>query len=142
MSSTCSGSAEGGAPRRRAGDRGAVTAELALALPVLLAVTAGLVWLLAVAVAQVRTVDAAREAARALARGDDVGEALALGEQVAPDGVRLSVSASGDRVVVRARGRVSGPGGLFGVLPGATVRAQAVAITEGRSGGGPEGGGP
>jgi hypothetical protein len=137
MSSTCSGSAERGARRRRADDRGAVTAELALALPVLLAVTAGLVWLLAVAVAQVRTVDAAREAARALARGDGAGEALALGERVAPDGVRLSVSRSGDRVVVRARGRISGPGGLFGALPGATVRAEAVAIAEdGQEGGG------
>ncbi|TQK68295.1 hypothetical protein FBY23_0042 [Nocardioides sp. SLBN-35] len=115
-----------------------MTAELALALPVLLAVTAGLVWLLAVAVAQVRTVDAAREAARALARGDDAGEAVALGEQVAPDGVRLSVSRSGDRVVVRARGRISGPGGLFDAIPGASVHAEAVAITEG----GQEGGGP
>lgn len=119
-----------------------MTAELALALPVLLAVTAGLVWLLAVAVAQVRTVDAAREAARALARGDDAGEAVALGEQVAPDGVRLSVSRSGDRVVVRARGRIPGPGGLFGVIPGASVRAEAVAITEGGQQGGQEGGGP
>ncbi|WGY02387.1 TadE family type IV pilus minor pilin [Nocardioides sp. QY071] len=135
MSSTCSGSAD---RRTRAGERGVVTAELALALPVLLAVTAGLVWLLAVAVAQVRTVDAAREVARALARGDDAGEAVALGEQVAPDGVRLSVSRSGDRVVVRARGRISGPGGLFGAIPGARVHAEAVAITEG----GQEGGGP
>lgn len=114
-----------------------MTAELALALPILLAVTAGLVWLLAVAVAQVRTVDAAREAARALARGDDAGAAVALGEQVAPDGVRLTVVRSGDRVVVRARGRVSGPGGLFGAIPGASVRAEAVAIAEGSAGGAP-----
>ncbi|WP_240044530.1 TadE family type IV pilus minor pilin [Nocardioides albidus] len=113
-----------------------MTAELALALPVLLALTTGLVWLLAVGVAQVRTVDAAREAARALARGDDAGEALALGERVAPDGVRLTVARSGERVVVRARGRVRGPGGLFGSIPGATLQAEAVAIAE-EEGGGP-----
>lgn len=41
-------------------ERGAVTAELALALPTLLAVTAALVWLLAVGVGQIRMVDAAR----------------------------------------------------------------------------------
>ena len=59
-------------PGRTARDRtdgGAATAELALGLPLLLAVTVGLVWLLAVGAAQVRVVDAAREAARAAARG-------------------------------------------------------------------------
>jgi hypothetical protein len=107
-----------------------VTAELALALPTLLAVTAGLVWLLAVGVGQVRTVDAARETARALARGDDPAEAVAIGERVAPDGVRISVTRAGDRVVVRAHGRVAGPGGLFGRLPGAELDAEAVAVAE------------
>ena len=54
-------------------ERGAVTAELAMGLPLLVAVTIGLVWLLSVGAAQVRTVDAARETARAVARGDDTG---------------------------------------------------------------------
>ena len=116
-------------PARR-GQRGAVTAELALALPTLLAVTAGLTWLLAVAVGQVRTVDAARETARALARGDDQAAALAVGDRVAPDGVRISVSRGDGRVVVTARGRMAGPGGLFGALPGADLEAEAVAVLE------------
>lgn len=111
-------------------ERGAVTAELALALPTLLAVTAALVWLLAVGVGQIRTVDAARETARALARGDDPSEAIAIGERVAPEGVRLSVTRSGERVVVQARGRMAGPGGLFRGLPGAELDAEAVAVTE------------
>lgn len=122
--------------RRPTRERGAVTAELALALPILLAVTAGLVWLLAVAIGQVRTVDAAREAARAVARGDDTGAAVTLGERIAPDGVRLTVRQVGDRIVVRARGRISGPGGLFAAMPGATLHAEAVAIAE-EEGGGP-----
>lgn len=111
-------------------ERGAVTAELALGLPVLLAVTTGLVWLLAVGSAQVRTVDAARETARAVARGDDTGAAVAVGERVAPDGVRVVVVSHGGRVVVRAAGHVPGPGGLFGFLPGVDVRAEAVAVAE------------
>ncbi len=107
-----------------------MTAELVLALPTLLAVTTGLVWLLAVGAAQVRTVDAARETARAVARGDDVGEAVAVGERVAPDGVDVVVSTEGDRVVARASGQVPGPGGLFSFLPGAEVAAEAVALAE------------
>lgn len=116
--------------RRPAGERGAVTAEMALALPTLLAVTAALAWLLSVGAAQVRTVDAAREAARAVARGDDPGAAVAVGEQVAPDGVSVVVTTTGDRVVARASGQVPGPGGLFSFLPGASVEAEAVALAE------------
>jgi hypothetical protein len=110
--------------------RGAVTAELALGLPVLMAVTVGLVWLLSVGAAQVRTVDAVRETARAVARGDDEGAAVAVGDRVAPDGVRLSVASADGRVVVSASGHVPGPGGIFGVLPGADVSAEAVAVAE------------
>ena len=114
----------------RCGERGAVTAELAVALPVLLAVTAGLAWLLAVAIGQVRTVDAARETARALARGDDEAAALAVGRRVAPEGVALAVRRDGDRVVVHASGRMAGPGGLFPAIPGAHLDAEAVALSE------------
>lgn len=116
--------------RLRRGERGAVTAELAVALPVLLAVTAGLAWLLAVAIGQVRTVDAARETARALARGDDEASAVAVGQRVAPEGVSLVVRREGDRVVVRASGRMAGPGGLFAVIPGAQLDAEALALAE------------
>ena len=112
------------------GERGAVTAELALVLPILVAVTIGLVWLLSVGVAQVRTVDAARETARAVARGDDVGEAVARGQQVAPEGAQVTVATIGGQVVATATGRVAGPGGLFGFLPGVEVRAEAVAVAE------------
>ncbi len=58
---------------RRADERGAVTAELAMVLPLLVIVTAALAWLLGVGADQLRIVDATREVARALARGDDQG---------------------------------------------------------------------
>jgi len=111
-------------------DRGAVTAELVMGLPLLLAITVGLVWLLAVGAAQVRAVDAARETARAVARGDDEAAALAVGQRVVPDGGQVRIELSGDHVVVTASGRVDGPGGLFGFLPGVTVHAEAVALAE------------
>ena len=110
--------------------RGAATAELALALPLLLAVTLGLVWLLSVASAQIRIVDAARESARAAARGEAPGAAVGRGLEVAPPGSSITLSTAGGRVTATAVGRVAGPGGLFGFLPGVAVHADAVAALE------------
>ena len=112
-------------------ERGAVTAELASVLPMLVAVTVGLVWLLAVGAAQVRTVDAARETARAVARGDAESVAVARGLQVAPPGSTVTVTRGAGEVRVTVTGRVRGPGGLFADLPSPTVRATAVAAEEG-----------
>jgi hypothetical protein len=111
-------------------ERGAVTAELAMGLPLLVAMTIGLVWLLSVGAAQIRTVDAARETARAVARGDDIGEAVARGRRVAPEGAEVSVTRGEGQVVATSIARVEGPGGLFGFLPEVTVRAEAVAADE------------
>ena len=113
--------------------RGAATAELAMAVPLLVGVTLGLVWLLSVGVAQLRIVDAAREAARAVARGDSSQEAVRRGVEVAPPGARLTVTGSGGDVVVTADGSVRGPGGLFDFLPAVHLHARAVASAEGGS---------
>jgi Flp pilus assembly protein TadG len=119
-----------GVVRRVRDARGAATAELAMVLPLLVAVALGLVWLLAVGAAQVRAVDAARETARALARGDDEATAVGRGQEVAPDGSRITVSRGGGEVRVTVTGRVDGPGGLFAGLPSPTLRAEAVAADE------------
>lgn len=118
------------ATRREARERGAATAELAIVLPMLVALTIGLVWLLAVGAAQIRTVDAARETARALARGDSSVEAVARGRQVAPAGSRIQVVTSDEEVTVTVSARISGPGGLFRAFPAPRVRATAVAAQE------------
>lgn len=118
------------AARSQRDERGAATAELAMVLPALVAVAIGLVWLLSVGFAQMRTVDAARETARALARGDPEASARALGEKVAPPGAVLAVDAAGERLTVTATVTVRGPGGVFAFLPAVTVHAQAVALQE------------
>ena len=117
-------------PLSRRPDRGAVTAELALGLPLLLAVTVGLVWLLAVGAGQVRVVDGAREAARGLARGDPEPVAFERASTVAGDGSRVSAAYAGGEVVVTVSRRVSGPGGLLGFLPAVVLEADAVAAVE------------
>lgn len=114
---------------RRRDQRGAVTAEAAMVTPVLVLVAVTLCWLTALGVTQVRAVDAARETARALARGDDRVTALALGDQVAPEGARITVDEGDGLVRVTVEARVRPPGGLF-VLPGFDARATAVAARE------------
>lgn len=112
-------------------DRGAATAELVAVLPVLFAVVLAMVWLLSLGVAQVRVVDAARETARALARGDDPASASARGQHVGPSGTSIAIAGSGtDEVRVTASVRIGGPGGLFDFLPGARLHAVAVAASE------------
>lgn len=108
-----------------------MTAELAMGLPLLLAVTVSLVWLLAVGAAQVRVVDAARESARALARGDDEASAREVSQRIAPPGARVRITSQDERVVVETTASISGPGVLFGLLPAVEVSAQAVALREG-----------
>lgn len=112
------------------GQRGAVTAEAAVVLPVLVAVTLGLVWLIGVAVAQVRVVDAAREAARAAARGETDAVATAAGRAVAPRSAVIEIRRDGGVVRVDTTAEVEGPGGLFRFLPGVDVRSRAVARVE------------
>ncbi len=101
-----------------------------MVLPILVALTVALVWVLSLGVAQVRVVDAARETARALARDEADATARSLGQRVAPDGATIAVTRDEGSVVVVVTSEVQGPGGLLRALPGATVRAEAVAAVE------------
>ncbi|CAM3161611.1 TadE family type IV pilus minor pilin [Nocardioides dubius] len=109
-------------------DEGAVTAELVMALPVLVLVTIAMVWFIGFGVGQVRSTDAAREAARALARGESEAVARELVQQVDP-GAEVRISRTGDRVTVVVQRARDGPIGVFGALGGRT-RGEAVAAVE------------
>lgn len=110
-------------------ERGAVTAEAAIVMPILVVFALGLAWLVSLGVTQVRSVDAAREVARAVARGEQ-STGTSLGKRVAPTGSAIAVSKSGETVVVTVAAPVRGPGGLFGFLPTFTVHAEAVSAME------------
>jgi Flp pilus assembly protein TadG len=116
----------------RRDERGAVTAETALALPVLAAVLLAMIWLLTLGLAQMRVTDAAREAARAAARGDGTARAEQLARAAAP-GSRVEVTTRGGVVRVRVSTVQRPPGGLLGHLGEATVRAEAEGLVEGVS---------
>ena len=91
-------------------DRGMATAELAVVLPALVLVAALVVWTLMAAAAHLRCVDAARAAARELARGESVQAVRDLGARRAPDGATVRVAAQGGGLVaVEVRLRVAFP---------------------------------
>ena len=71
---------------------------------------------------QVRCVDAAREAARLAARGDDA-LAAEVARNTAPDGAAVQLRRNGDLVVASVTARSA-------LLPGVTVAAEAVAAVE------------
>lgn len=114
----------------RTDERGAVTAEAAMVLPMLAIVAVGLAWMIGLGVAQGRAQDAAREAARVVARGESPAAGSALAHRVASTGSTVSVQATGDRVVVVVRSPLRGPGGFFAFLTHEAVTARSVAARE------------
>lgn len=106
-------------------DRGFVTAEAAMVLPVLVMFAMALVWGLLVVAVQIQCVDAARTGARAAARQDPPGAVVEVARRAAPSGAEVTVSREGAwaRVVVVAR---------LPVLSGLPfdVREEAVAAVE------------
>jgi Flp pilus assembly protein TadG len=80
-------------------DRGMATVELALAIPVLVGVAAMLLWALGLGTSQVLVVGAAREAARAAARGETLEAVNRQVDRLLP-GARTTVARSGSEVLV------------------------------------------
>ena len=109
---------------------GAVTAETAVALPLVALFAVSMAWLVSLGITQVRALDAARETARSAARSDGAGQAVALGRRVAPAGSRISVRRDGKAVVATVSSPVRGPSGLFGGWSAFRVQAEAVAAQE------------
>src|SRR3954467_5579620 len=113
----------GGCERRT--DRGFVTAESAVVLPVLVLFAMGLVWGLLVVAAQIQCVDAARTGARAAARQDPADAVVTVTREAAPRGARVTVGREGDQVRVTVVARPP----VLGGLP-FEVREEAVALAE------------
>lgn len=120
----------GVAARRRHGERGAATAELAVALPSLLIVLALALAAVDLGLAQVRCVDAARLGARSLARGETEAAALGQVRAAAPSDAAVTVGRVGDRVRVSVAAPLPAGlrplGGLSGPEAVAEARLEAV----------------
>jgi len=108
----------------RADDRGAVTVEAALALCSLVTVLALVLAAVSAVAAQLRCVDAAREAARLTARGEQ-DRAELLARRIAPRGATVAVTVHGDEILARVSADPAA-----GLLPGIDVGAEAAAVME------------
>ncbi len=111
-----------------------VTAEIAVALPALVALLAMMLTAVDVVGAQLRCLDAAREAARGAARGESPVVVRSLADRTAPPGAEVVITGNGERVGVRVRATVRPLGGL---LPAFRVDGGAVALREPAAGAGP-----
>src|SRR5690606_2209641 len=113
-------------------DHGMVTAELAVIIPAVVAVLALCLSGLGLAVDQVRSVDAARIAVRAAARGEPVDVVTALAREVAPAGSQVQVQRDGGRVSVSVTGRRRNR--YLSALPRASASVVAVLEPAARAG--------
>jgi hypothetical protein len=104
-----------------------VTAETAAVLPVLALVLSLALWAVSAAAAQVRCSDAAREAARAAARGDSDASVRQLALRAGPPGSSVTVRRVGRDVEVTIASSVQWAGG--GPVS-VSVAATAVAALE------------
>lgn len=122
-----SAGAGGRGVHRRAGEQGAVTAELAVAFVAVGFVLTVAVGAVGVAVAQLQCIDSARAAARVAARGEPDIAVLSAARQRAPSGAVVTVARAGDIASVSVTERVR----LVAPLPALTVTATSAATTEG-----------
>lgn len=105
----------------RAGDRGSVLLEAALAIPALVAVAVALTWVVSLGATYVRALDVAQSSARQVARG--------AAPVPAPEGFESDVSVEGNIVRARVTSDVSAPVPLLHGIT-VTVVADAVAAVE------------
>jgi len=108
-------------------ERGAVTAEFAVALPAVLLLLAMLLAGAAAGITQLRIEEAARAGARALARGEGTATVESIARRLAGDTATAAVSTQGEWLDVTVSARVGGP--LGAVIPWA-LTAKASARTE------------
>ena len=110
---------------RRERDAGTVTVEAAVALGAFVTVLALALGAISAAIDQLRCIDAAREAARLVARGE-VDRARVVAIEIAPSSADVAITRRGDdtiQVDVRATP-------VNGLLPGLELHGVAHAIAE------------
>ncbi|WP_184801827.1 TadE family type IV pilus minor pilin [Kribbella italica] len=119
--------------RRAAGrrtERGTVTAELALLFPVLMAVIVAGVWAVGLVVTNIRCIDAARDVARAVARGETEEAAQTIGRRAAPKDASIEIFTTNGEVQVTVEATRRLDWSLFAALPAVPLKAQATLQSE------------
>ncbi|WP_442914717.1 TadE family type IV pilus minor pilin [Kribbella sp. CCNWLY201] len=110
--------------------RGAVTAEVAIALPVLLTLLFLGIWLIGVVTANIRCIDAARDVARAVARGESPEAAQEIGRRTAPDNATITITRTDSDIHVTVTATPKGNAPLLAALPATPITAEATLQSE------------
>jgi Flp pilus assembly protein TadG len=110
--------------------RGAVTAEVAIALPVLLSLLFIGIWSVGVVIVNIRCIDAARDVARAVARGESLEAAQAIGRRTAPSNAAIDIKRAGPDIHVTVTATTHAKAPLLAALPAAPVTAEATLQSE------------
>jgi hypothetical protein len=115
---------------RVAREQGMVTAEMAVLAPFGVAFGLLLLWIVSLGFTQVQLVDAAREAARLVARGESAASASVVARRHAPPGAVVRVSEHDGLVTVRVSARSRLPLPVFRHVGARTLEASAVSADE------------
>ncbi len=107
-----------------------VTAELATVAPFGMALALLLLWIVTLGVTQVRLVDASREAARLVARGEPVESAEEVARRLSPAGAEVRVSTDDGVVEVTVETTSTLPLPVLENVGGKRLSATAVAAQE------------
>ena len=111
-------------------EQGMVTAEMAVLAPLGVAFGLLLLWVVSLGFTQVQLVDAAREAARMVARGEPVAAAADVARRQAPREATVQVSERDGLVTVRVSARSRLPLPLLRHVGARTLEASAVSADE------------
>jgi hypothetical protein len=115
---------------RHTDERGMATAEMAVLAPFGFVFALFLLWIVSLGFTQVQLVDAAREAARLVARGESVAMAVEAARRHAPHGATFQVSTADGLVTVQVEVRSQLPVPLLRHVGGRTLAASAVSADE------------
>lgn len=89
-------------------DRGSAVLETAIGIPVLLGIGSAMLWGIGVGLTTVHMADTARDAARALARGEATSTVLTAASRQSPSSM-IEVAEDGTSITVRVRRTVTMP---------------------------------
>ncbi len=109
----------------RSGDRGMVTAELAVSILAALALLIMLSWGIVLIMLQLQCADTAAEVARQAARGDEAGVDRA--KRDAPEGSVITIDQAGGTTTVQVRFTAQS---LTKLMPAVPLTASAKVVTE------------
>ncbi|MGW1344097.1 TadE family type IV pilus minor pilin [Kribbella sp. NPDC002412] len=107
-----------------------MTAEVAITLPVLLTMLVLGLWLTGTVVLNIQCTDAARDVARAVARGESLESAQELGRRTAPKNATITITRTPTDIHVKVTATPTDPGPLLAPFPTTHVTAEATLQSE------------